>query len=225
MMLGSVFRRLSIRVGASRRQGLVLVFLSVVLAGCARPAAYGELDKELNRRQPPDKVLAAAGVRPGLVVGEVGAGWGRYTVEIARRVGPSGRVYANDIDRDSLEYLQQRCKKAKLTNVEVIIGQEKDPRFPSGVLDMAFMINTFHHLADSVALLRNVCPALKPGATLVIVEKDPDRAQDHPGHGTTREAMVRLAAEAGFELVRIETFLAMDNIYIFRVKLPAGQGR
>jgi ubiquinone/menaquinone biosynthesis C-methylase UbiE len=217
MMLGSVFRRLSIRVGASRRQGLVLVFLSVVLAGCARPAAYGELDKELNRRQPPDKVLAAARVRPGQVVGEVGAGWGRYTVEIARRVGPSGRVYANDIDRDSLEYLRQRCKKAKLANVEVVIGREKDPRFPHGALDLAFMINTYHHLDDPVALLRNLRPALKPGATLVIVEKDPDRSPANPHHGTARKTVVRQAGEAGFELVRVETFLELDNIYIFRL--------
>jgi len=217
MMLGSVFRRLSIRVGASRRQGLVLVFLSVVLAGCARPAAYGELDKELNRRQPPDKVLAAAGVRPGQVVGEVGAGWGRYTVEIARRVGPSGRVYANDIDRDSLEYLRQRCKKAKLANVEVVIGREKDSRFPPGALDLAFMINTYHHLDDPVALLRNLRPALKPGATLVIVEKDPDRSPANPHHGTARKTVVRQAGEAGFELVRVETFLELDNIYIFRL--------
>ena len=163
----------------------------MVLAACARPAAYGELDKELNRRQPPDQVLAAAGVRPGQVVGEVGAGWGRYTVEIARRVGPAGRVYANDIDRDSLEYLRQRCQKEQLANVEVIIGQLKDPRFPPGALDLAFMINTYHHLDDPVALLRNVRPGAEAGG------HPGDRGEGLrsgrriiPNHGTTRKTLV-----------------------------------
>jgi ubiquinone/menaquinone biosynthesis C-methylase UbiE len=198
------------------RPALVPLCLCLWMTVCAWPAAYGELDRELNRRQPPDKVLAAAGVRPGMVVGEVGAGWGRYTVEIARRVGPAGRVYANDIDRDSLEYLRQRCRKEGLANVEVVVGGLKDPCFPPGALDLAFMINTYHHLADPVALLWNVRPALKPGATLVIVEKDPARSPDHPNHGTARKTMERQAAEAGYELVRVETFLELDNIYIFR---------
>jgi ubiquinone/menaquinone biosynthesis C-methylase UbiE len=149
-------------------------------------------------------------------VGEVGAGWGRYTVEIARRVGPAGKVYANDIDRDALEYLRQRCRKEQLANVEIIVGQERDPRFPPGALDLAFMINTYHHLAGPVALLRQVRSALKPGATLVIVEKDPDRSPANPHHGTARKTVVRQAGEAGFELVRVETFLELDNLYIFR---------
>ena len=79
------------------------------------------------------------------------------------------------------------------------------------------MINTYHHLDDPVALLRNLRPALKPGATLVIVEKDPDRSPANPHHGTARKTVVRQAGEAGFELVRVETFLELDNIYIFRL--------
>ena len=139
-------------------------------------------------------------------------------MEIARRVGPAGRVYANDIDRGALDFLRDRCRKERLANVDAIVGGVTDPRFPPGALDLAFMINTYHHLDDPVALLRNVRPALKPGATLVVVEKDPARSSDHPNHGTTRKALVGQAAEAGFELVRVKTFLELDNIYIFRPK-------
>jgi SAM-dependent methyltransferase len=99
-------------------------------------------------------------------------------------------------------------------NVEVV-GRRED-LVPAWRPDLAFMINTFHHLDDPVALLRNVRPALKPGATLVIVEKDPDRSPANPDHGTARKTVVRQAAEAGFKLVRVETFLELDNIYIFR---------
>lgn len=219
MSPGTSSRSRSCRNRSSRfgRRSLALVFLLAGLAAGVRPAAYGELDKELNSRQPPDKVLAAAGVRPGMAVGEVGAGWGRYTVEIARRVGPAGRVYANDIDRSALGFLRERCRKENLANVDIIVGGVKDPRFPAGTLDLAFMINTYHHLDDPVALLRNVRPALKPGGTLVIVEKDPERSPGNPHHGTTRNTLVRQAGEAGFELVRVETFLELDNIYIFRL--------
>jgi SAM-dependent methyltransferase len=193
----------------------ILILVAVATGICT---GQYSLDRELNRRQPPDKVLTAAGVRPGMVVGEVGAGRGRYTVEIARRVGPAGKVYANDIDATALESLRNRCRTEKLANVETIVGEVRNPRFPPGALDLAFMINTFHHLDDPVALLHNLKPSLKPGATLVIVEKDPVKSPDRPSHSTPRETVERQGQEAGFELIRVETFLALDNIYIFRVK-------
>jgi ubiquinone/menaquinone biosynthesis C-methylase UbiE len=163
--------------------------------------------------------MDAIGVKPGMVIGEVGAGRGRYTVHLADRVGDAGKIYANDIDQGSLEYLRERCKRLGLNNVEVIHGKVEDPLFPKASLDMAFMILTYHHLAEPVALLKNLIPSLKPGATVIIVDPDPEKDKDRAGReSTSEEKMRKEAGEAGFELVRIETFLEKDNIFVLRRK-------
>ena len=199
------------------------VFFAHLALSCAFASAQVSLEEghesETNKRQPPDKILAAIGVKTGMVIGEVGAGHGRYTVHLASKVGPSGKVYAEDIDRDSVDHLRRRCKMAGFANVEVILGETDNPLFPKGEIDLVFMILTYHHLAHPVALLKSLIPSLKPGATVVVV--DPEQSKD-PGSRmseyTSEAEISREAAAAGFELIRVETFLPKDNIYILRVK-------
>lgn len=177
-----------------------------------------EWEKKTFTKQPPERVMDAAGVKPGMVVGEVGAGHGRFTMQLALRVGPAGKILANDIDVESLEYLRERCQRIGIHNVETIIGQVDDPLFPIGALDMAFMVWTYHFLDQPVAFLINLLPALKHGATVVLVEPDPVRGPGGSDHGVGPERMRREASQAGFELVRIETFLPEDLMFVLRVK-------
>jgi ubiquinone/menaquinone biosynthesis C-methylase UbiE len=172
-------------------------------------------EARLNRIQPPERVLGAIGLEPGKVVGEIGAGRGRYTVQIAVRVGPSGKVYANDIDAGALRYLMQRCTKWGISNVETVLGEETDPRFPEGELDLIFMISTYHHISQPTKLMRNALPALKPEGRLAIVEWVP--RSDSSSESTAPEDLIRQMNEAGYMLERIETFLKTNNIYIFRI--------
>jgi len=172
-------------------------------------------EKRLNNRQPPVKIMDTIGMKPGMVIGEIGAGRGRMTMWIADRVGDSGKVYANDIDRGALEHLKERCKRDGFQNVEIIIGEVEDPKLPANALDIAFMINVYHHLDSPVPLIRNILPSLKPDGILAIVECDPDKVDWGKDEGCNRKKdMVRELKEAGFEVVRIETFLIEDNIYI-----------
>ena len=176
-------------------------------------------EKRINELQPPDKVMEAIGVKPGMVIGEIGAGRGRYTVHLADKVGPAGKVYANDIDAGSLAYLRERCQRDGIGNIITILGRMDDPLFPAGSLDMVFMVNTYHHLARPVVLLRNLIPGLKPGAIVAIVEHDPEKyGPEFQKESTSLEALRKQAADAGFEVVRIETFLEQDNIYVLRIK-------
>ncbi len=185
---------------------------------------YGQQSKievwEANtfKKQPPEKVMDASGIKSGMVVGEIGAGYGRFTVHLAQRVGPSGRVLANDIDTAALSYLRERIIKAGIQNVTVIFGSENNPNFPRGELDIAFMVWTYHWLEQPVALLINLIPSLKSGATVVMVEPDPIRGPGGPNHGVSPERVRKEAEQAGYELICIETFLPKDLIFILRLK-------
>jgi len=204
-----------------KRFFLLVFTLSICLVGNAACQTAIEDSREwfTNRRQPPERIMTAAGVEPGMIIGEVGAGRGRFTVQLAARVGPTGKIYAEDIDRGSLDHLRDRCAKDGIKNVEIISGDVTNPHFPQASLELVFMILTYHHLAEPVALLKNLVPCLKPGATVVVVDPDPEKDSDRSGYeSTSKEKIEREAGEAGFELLRVETFLERDNIFILQVK-------
>jgi ubiquinone/menaquinone biosynthesis C-methylase UbiE len=171
---------------------------------------------ELNKRQPPDVVLKAIGIEPGMIIGEVGAGRGRYTVHIASRVGPSGIVYANDIVEEYLKYIERRCAEHGLTNVRTVLGSLIDPKFPLAALDMVVMVNVVHSLAEPAVLLRNIRKSLKPDGVIAIVEGNLDKAPEAAGEWLSRSKLLKIYEDAGYDLVREETFLPKDNIYILK---------
>jgi len=154
------------------------------------------------------------GVKPGMTIGEVGAGRGYFTFKLARRVGDQGKIYANDIDQEALMSIESRCRAEGITNIEIILGKIDDPGFPEGKIDMVFMSFVFHLLEKPVELLRNLKPSMKPGASLIII--DPRKAKMTPE--VEKWKIIEPAVGAGFELLRKETFLDRANIYIFRQK-------
>ena len=200
---------------------LTLMFLCFAWGSAAEPA--GVLNPEnanearLNRLQPPERVLDAIGVRPGMVVAEIGAGGGRYAVQLAVRVGPGGKVYAEDIDADALEHLRQRCRRWGLGNVEAVLGEVTDPKLPAGRLDLIWIVSSYHHFNDPVALLRRARCALKPDGRLAIGEWI--SIHETGRHGTTSENIIKQMESAGYALERVETFLKANNflIYLFHV--------
>jgi len=195
---------------------VVLVVLGALVNCDDCLAAEGPDDWEeyWNTKQPPERVMDAIGVEAGMVIGEVGAGRGRYVVRMAARVGPAGKVYANDIKFESLVYLKNRCQRDSIPNVETILGTVTDPRLPTGELDLVYVINSYHHFEEPVQLLRNIAPALKPTGRLVIIEHDPAKTSSQD-HSTAQETVRQHARAAGYTLIATETFLELDTIHIF----------
>ncbi len=198
----------------------VLLFLSVPISpaqenwGSLKDVEQNEV--LLNRLQPPGKVMDAMGVRSGMVVGEVGAGAGRFTVHIAARVGDSGKVFANDIDENGLTLIRERCRKYGIRNIETVRGTVDETGFPQGSLDLAFMVYVYHHLEKPISLMRKLLPALKKAGTVAIITGDPEK-----GVWTSlprKEELEKQFEEAGYELVRLETFLPRDYLFILRPK-------
>jgi len=180
-------------------------------------------EQAANAIQPPNEVMDILGIRPGLVIGEVGAGRGRVTIHLVARVGEKGKIYANDIDADSLDYLKERCRRQGLSNVETILGLVDDARFPKNSLDLVFMAWVFHHVDMPVPLLKSLLPSLKPWGSVVMVEPTPESHGEESARMLTRELVGKEAREAGFELdTMIEGRLKEDNIFILAERLPRG---
>ncbi|MFC2161959.1 methyltransferase domain-containing protein [Acidobacteriota bacterium] len=177
-----------------------------------------EWEKTTFLKQPPEKVMDASGIKAGMIIGEVGAGRGRFTMHLARRVGTEGKILANDIDSESLAFLKDRCLKAGITNVETILGEVDDPYFPEQALDMVFMVWTYHFFEKPITMLKKLRPTLKPGGKIVLVEPDPIRGPGGAEHGISPERMHREAEEAGFEVVRIDDFLPQDLIFVLKYR-------
>jgi ubiquinone/menaquinone biosynthesis C-methylase UbiE len=164
----------------------------------------------------PEKVMEATGVKPGMVIGEIGAGRGYFTFWLARGVGAAGKIYANDIDSAALGSIERTAAEDKIENIETVLGTVDDPRLPAATLDMVFMVNAFHDFARPIELLANLRAALKPGATVVIMDRDPARAGDR--HFLPREKVEEIVGRSVFKLVRVETFLRYHNLYILTAR-------
>jgi ubiquinone/menaquinone biosynthesis C-methylase UbiE len=171
-------------------------------------------EARLNRLQPPNQVMDAIGIKPGMVVAEIGAGHGRYVVQIAVRVGETGKVYAEDIDAAALRHLEQRCEKWGLEHVEAILGDVTDPKLPKGELDVIFVISAYHHFNDPIKLLCNARPALKPDGVVAIGEWL---------NATSPEQVKAQMKAAGYKLERTETFLEKNNLYIYIFRIDETQ--
>ena len=163
-------------------------------------------EARLNGLQPPDQVMDAIGVKPGMVVAEIGAGRGRYVMQLAVRVGENGKVYAEDINAAALDHLARRSRKWGLRNVETILGSTTDPKLPPGELDLIFVISAYHHFDDPVDLMSNARQSLKPTGKLAIGEWL---------RATSPEDVEAQMKKAGYKLDRIEKFLEKNNLYIY----------
>jgi precorrin-6B methylase 2 len=197
----------------------VQIFIfSVMLKGQEQDSLTLPWEVRLNERQPPDTVLNTIGIKPGMIIGEVGAGRGRYTVQIASRILPSGRIYANDIDQNSLEFLEKRCADLGLTNVKTVLGSMTEPKLPHAALDMVIMVNVVHCLEKPVDLLKNISSSLKPDGMIVIVEGNLDKDPSTAGEWYARSKLLKIYKDAGYTLVKEETFLPKDNIYFLKIR-------
>jgi ubiquinone/menaquinone biosynthesis C-methylase UbiE len=196
--------------------GFFLVFSCFPLLGQDTDGLTLPREVRLNERQPPDVVLETIGIEPGMIIGELGAGRGRYTVHIASRIGPDGMIYANDIVEAYLQAIEKRCAENGLRNVKTILGGLTDPKFPSAALDMVIMVNVVHCLAEPVEVFRNIRKSLKPDGMIAIVEGSLEKNPSAAGEWWPRSKLLKIFEDAGYKLVKEETFLPMDNIYFLK---------
>jgi SAM-dependent methyltransferase len=172
---------------------------------------------ERETEEEPDKALEALGNLAGLTVADVGAGSGYFTVRLASRVGPAGRVFANDLQSEMLKMLTARLARERVTNVTLVQGALDDPRLPSSSLDLAIMVDVYHEFSEPQKMLRGLRAALKPGGRLVLLEyrkEDPQVPIRFEHKMSVAEARLELEAE-GFLFSRLDDRLPRQHILIF----------
>jgi SAM-dependent methyltransferase len=148
-------------------------------------------------------------LKPGMTVGDIGAGSGYHTVRLSRLVGPAGSVVAEDVTRDYLVELAKRTEQLRLTNVIFALGEPHDPRLPASSLDAAILVHMYHEISQPYAFLYNLAPALKPGARIGIVDLERPTAE----HGTPIELLRCELTAVGYR--EIATYqLAGDGGYL-----------
>lgn len=178
--------------------------------------------EERDIEEAPDKALDAIGIDKGSTVADVGAGSGYMTVRMAARVGPTGRVYATDIQPQMLSMLRVRLEKERIANVSLVQGAVDDPRLPASTIDMILMVDVYHEFSEPQKMLRGLRAALKPGGRLVLLEykkEDPSIPIRLEHKMTVAEAKLEVEAE-GFRLARVGSELPRQHILVFEKPQP-----
>jgi ubiquinone/menaquinone biosynthesis C-methylase UbiE len=143
-----------------------------------------------------DQVMDALAITPGKNVADIGAGSGWFTVRAAQRVTSSGTVYAVDINPDAVKYIDERIAKDGVHNVKTILGKPDDPQLPAHSVDAVLLLKTYHEVANPIALMRSLRPALRPDAHIGII----DRNGNGSDHGVQKNVVVQEMGQAGYQL-------------------------
>jgi len=187
----------------------------------APPMSYhgaGWLERpERERTQQPEKVLDSLNIQPGSTVADIGAGTGYFSVRLAKRVGPQGRVLATDIQPQMLAFLKDNMRAEELHNIELILCTPTDAKLPENALDLALMVDVYHELAYPEETILQVRRALKSDGRLVLVEyrgEDPN-VPIKPEHKTTLAQLRTEIEPLGFRVKEVFEFLVHQRIVVF----------
>jgi SAM-dependent methyltransferase len=219
-----------------RRRGFLLALCLAAAPGCARAQAKHPVTgreiagvmgmggaewlvrPEREMEESPEKALDALSIPKGAAVADIGAGVGYFTWRLAERVGPSGKVYANDIQPRMLERLKRNVAERGWRNVETVLGTEDDPKLPANAIDLILLVDVYHEFSQPQRMLARMRESLKPDGRLVLLEyrkEDPSVPIRFEHKMSVAEARAEVEAE-GFRLEKNLDPLPRQHILVFR---------
>lgn len=173
---------------------------------------------EREQEEAPAKLMTALKLKPGDVVADIGAGSGYFTFRLADAVGPTGKVYAVDIQPEMLEIIRKRSKERKVENVEPVLGAINDPKLPANSTDLMMMVDVYHEFSHPWEMTRQMVRALKPGGRLVFVEyrlEDPS-VPIKLVHKMTEAQVKREMSVQSLQWVETNETLPRQHIIVFK---------
>ena len=161
-----------------------------------------------------ERVMNLLGIGPGFAVADIGAGSGYYTVRLARRVGPPGHVFAEDVVPEYLERLGRRVASEGLAgSVTMVRGDPHDPQLPPGSVDLALLVHMYHEVAQPYGLLWNLRPVLRPGARVAVI----DARKQTEAHGTLPSLLRCEFAAVGYHQTAFYDLQENTYLAVFRL--------
>ena len=160
-----------------------------------------------------DEVVAAVKLRPGQTVADIGAGSGLFDGPLGKAVGPTGRVYAVEVDAGFFPEIRKRAAAAGVTNVETVLGKFTDPALPVKSIDVAFFHDVLHHVDQRAAYLKTLGGYLAPSGRIVVIDYEGGQGphRDQPSLEVTRQQLAGWMTEAGF--VQVEDVKLFSDKY------------
>lgn len=175
---------------------------------------------EREDEEAPAKLVDALGLKPGMVVADVGVGTGYFAFRMAPKVAPAGKVLGVDIQPEMLTLLKAKAEKLGVKNVEGVLGEEKDPKLPEGAVDLVLMVDVYHEFAHPYEMMAAVRKALKPGGRVALVEyrKEDPRVPIKEVHKMSEAQAKREMEVAGLRWVK--TFDGLPRQHLILCERP-----
>jgi ubiquinone/menaquinone biosynthesis C-methylase UbiE len=171
----------------------------LILAACGPDRASAE---EI------DRLAEALAIKTGMKIADVGAGDGEWSIALAELVGDSGHVFATEVDQDEIRKIEAKVAQSRLSNLTVVLGDQRHTGLPDGCCDAILLRLVYHHFVDPPAVLGSIHDALQPGGLLAVIDITPQehwrRLRDVPergGHGIPPADLIEEITRMGFELV------------------------
>ncbi|MGQ9594823.1 MAG: class I SAM-dependent methyltransferase [Anaerolineae bacterium] len=167
------------------------------------------------------EIIESLQVREGMRIADIGSGGGYFTLEFARIVGETGRVYAVDNKPKNLDFVRKRAKQAGLDNIVIVLPIGSDVGLPEGGLDLIFARNVFHHLPEAAGYFQSLKRFLKASGKVAIIDHKPKGGFSFTAmfkHHTPVEVILRTMESAGYSLVQTFDFLPEQTFNLFGVK-------
>lgn len=195
---------------------LMIATLAATLVPAVRAAAQDEFAVDA------DRLTKALELTAGRSIGDIGAGSGELTIALARVVGPTGRLYATELESGRLRAIRRAAESAGVKNVTVLEAHPTRTNLPDRCCDALVLRNVYHHIKDPVLMNKSLYQSLKPGGRLAIIDFAPDSAEsaeparrsDGEQHGVTPATVVRELRQAGFELVAVEDGIRLAGFMV-----------
>jgi len=204
--------------GLPNRDGIGKFYMGREISHVMGHLGAGWLERtERERQERTDLLIAGLRLSEDFVVADIGAGTGYFTFPVAQRV-PRGKVFAVDIQPEMLARLARRKALDNVANVEIVLGEEDDPKLPDNEIDLAFIVDAYHEFSFPREMGERLKESLKSGGQLVLVEyraEDP-RVPIKRLHKMSEAQVKQEMAAIGLDWVRTESYLPQQHVLIFQ---------
>ena len=193
------------------------ILLFLIGAGCTSFKRNAYEGFGFSDRQQ-DEILESLAIKPGDNIADLGAGGGYFTFLLAKITGPTGKVYAIDIDQGMIDYIKEEVQNKEFHNIETILAQRDGPILPENEIDLLFVSNTYHHLTERTRYFSNIKRYLRPTARVAIIEMDGRTwLTKLYGHITSSEQIRREMEKADYLFEKQYDFLSGQSFQVFSV--------